>query len=175
MEKCPCMSGCRGGCPCSDTDAYDCHDGTLPDLQNTYVLIINPKTQPRSTSPDMDQMKFSLTKKKSTRIRRSSGSGFEASHHDVKLNTPDSFDGDRSYMCSFTNHGHMYMAGGAPDKSHRRRLFKIQGNDLVQLENMPFDFGSVFFLMLKISFQARFMRRKSRTAWNSAILRRSRG
>ena len=141
MEKCPCMSGCRGGCPCSDPEAYDCHDGTLPDIQDTHILVINPKTR-SSYSPDADQIKFSLTKKKSKRIRRSSGSSdFNDSFHEVELNAPDTFEGDRSYMCSFTNHGHMYLAGGAPDKSHRRRLFKIQGNDVVQLENMPFDFG----------------------------------
>ena len=130
LQKCPCMSGCLDGCPCPD---YPCHDDDYAEQhEDIHLLIFNPKIN-SGAKPSNAQLKWSLIKQENGKYAH-----FESN---VELTTPDSYEGDRSYMCSFTNHGNMYMAGGVTDKSHRRRLFQIKGNEVVQLSNLPFDFG----------------------------------
>ena len=130
LQKCPCMSGCLDGCPCPD---YPCHDDDYVEQhEDIHLLIFNPKIN-SAAKPTSAQIKWSLIKQENGK--------YAQSHSNVELATPDSFEGDRSYMCSFTNHGNMYMAGGPADKSHRRRLFQVKSDEIVQLANMPFDFA----------------------------------
>ena len=77
-------------------------------------------------------------------------------------------------MCSFTNHGHMYLAGGTADNAHNRRLYRIESNEIVQLDDIPFDFGLVskFTSLLVITNQKRLVCWQPRTTWYSFVLRR---
>ena len=35
----------------------------------------------------------------------------------------------------------MYIAGGTSSKSHRRRFYHVLPHEMIQLDNLPFDFG----------------------------------
>ena len=86
---------------------YDCHDDEHPENHvDVHLLIFNPQ-KVSGASPKTPQLKWSLLK---------NGDSYKVEQNDVTLTTPATFDGGRTYMCSFTNHGNMYMAGGTSDK-----------------------------------------------------------
>lgn len=162
------MIGCRGGCPC---EHYACHDNTPPDLIDTHLLLINPKIKSNSKPANEQIKWNLVKKKTDLVEQPGNGNGhkdtFVSSYHGVDLKYPASFEGQRSqgfsnsslsfycqryykllgvsipksHMCSFTNHGHMYLAGGTADNDHNRRLYKIEGYEIIQLDDIPFDFG----------------------------------
>ena len=113
------------GCPC---EQYDCHAEIDDERKDIHLLLFNPK-KAKSTKPNVSQFKWTYTTKN------------KELYNPVELENPPSYEGDRSFMCSFTNHGLMFLAGGEKDKSHRRRFYQLREEGLHQLANLPFDFA----------------------------------
>jgi hypothetical protein len=59
----------------------------------------------------------------------------------IELNVPNSFE-NRSHMCSFTLKGKQYIIGGYgnEDISEVRRQYLVEGNEVKELEKLPFQF-----------------------------------
>ena len=142
VDACPCGKDCQSGCPCpyypcdavtsGAVTATSASTTTASPVQDVHLLMFNPAWT--GTSPQSNQIRFSWYLQ-STVLQEES--------HPWHMDTPEAYDFDRTYMCSFKLKDKMWIIGGPTSPfstSSPQRQFRVFVDHMEETHTMPFKF-----------------------------------